>query len=81
MAMGLPVVGTTNGGTPELIEDGVSGFIVPERDVNALVDRLTFLLDHSEQWPAFGHKGADHVRKHYDINPLNDKLLSMYQSL
>ncbi len=50
MALGLPVIGTQHSGIPEIVEDGVSGFLVEERDADALADRLSYLIDHSEQW-------------------------------
>ena len=40
MAMGLPVVSTWHGGIPELVEDGVAGLLVPERDETALAGCL-----------------------------------------
>ncbi|MDY7021423.1 MAG: glycosyltransferase, partial [Cyanobacteriota bacterium] len=40
MAMGLPAISTYHGGIPELVEDGVSGFLVPERDAEALAEKL-----------------------------------------
>jgi glycosyltransferase involved in cell wall biosynthesis len=44
MASGTPVVCTRIGGVPEVVEDGVSGFLVPPGDVGALGDRLGILL-------------------------------------
>ena len=44
MATGLPVVSTYHAGIPELVIDGKSGFLVPEKDVDGLVDRLGYLL-------------------------------------
>lgn len=38
-------IGSYHGGIPEIIDDGVTGFLVPERDVGALADRLTRLFD------------------------------------
>ena len=40
MAVGLPVVSTRMGGIAELVEDGVSGILVPQRDAKALCDAL-----------------------------------------
>lgn len=40
MAMGLPVIATHHGGIPELVEDGVSGYLVPERDSQAIANKL-----------------------------------------
>jgi len=78
MAMGLPVIGTQHGGIPELIEDGVSGFLVPERDVDHLVEKLAYLIEHPEVWPAMGQAGRAYVEEHYDINKLNDQLVEIY---
>ena len=66
MAMGLPVVSTWHGGIPELIEDGVSGFLVPERDVDAIATKLSDLIEHPEQWPAMGKAGRACVEAQYD---------------
>ena len=40
MCTGTPVITTPCGGGPECIDDGVDGWIVPPRDIDALVDRL-----------------------------------------
>lgn len=79
MAMGLPVVSTNHGGIPELVEDGVSGFLVPERDVEALAEKLAYLIEHSEDWPKLGRAGRAYVEAHYDMNKLNDQLVELYQ--
>lgn len=44
MAVGLPVISTRVSGIPELIEDGVSGLLVPQRDPGALADALVRLI-------------------------------------
>jgi len=43
-ASGLPVVGTRHSGIPEAVDDGATGFLVPENDAEALAARLTELL-------------------------------------
>lgn len=80
-AMGLPVISTFHNGIPEGLLDGESGFLVPERDVAALVDRLQFLVSHPESWHAMGLAGRSFVEKNYDIDMLNRKLLGMYEEL
>jgi colanic acid/amylovoran biosynthesis glycosyltransferase len=81
MARGLPVLSTYHSGIPELVEDGKSGFLVPERDVEALTTKLTYLLDHPECWPEMGYAGRKYVEAHYDLNKLNDRLVQLYQQL
>ncbi len=81
MAMGLPVISTFHGGIPELVEDGVSGFLVPERDVEALTEKLIYLLQHPERWAEMGLAGRLRIEQQHDINQLNDRLVELYQSL
>lgn len=81
LAQGLPVLSTQHAGIPELVQDGESGFLVPERDVSALTERLEFLVQHPEFWPEMGRAGRDYVERHHDINKLNDQLVQLYQRL
>lgn len=81
MAMGLPILSTKHSGIPELVENGVSGFLVPERDADALAEKLCYLIDRSEIWPNMGIAGRKYVETHYDINKLNDKLVKIYEQV
>jgi colanic acid/amylovoran biosynthesis glycosyltransferase len=81
LAQGLPVLSTQHSGIPELVQDGKSGFLVPERDVEALVEKLTYLIEHPEIWPEMGRAGRDYVENYYDINKLNDQLVELFQCL
>ena len=80
-ARGLPVLSTQHSGIPEVVVDGKSGFLVPERDVDALVDRLSYLIEHPELWPEMGRAGRDFVEKYYDIDKLNRHLVEIYEAL
>ena len=80
MALGLPVIGTHHGGIPELVEDGLSGFLVPERDVAALADRLAALADHPERWAEMGRAGRARIEAEFDAEKLNDRLEVLYRT-
>lgn len=81
LAQGLPVLSTWHSGIPELVRDGESGFLVPERDVDALAERLGHLAGHPEIWAEMGRAGRDYVETYFDINKLNDRLVNLYQFL
>ena len=81
MAVGLPIISTQHSGIPELIENGVSGFLVPERDVDALAENLSYLIEHPEVWPEMGRAGRAYVEEHYNIDKLNDRLVEVYRQL
>lgn len=80
MAMGLPVVSTYHSGIPELIEDGVSGFLVPERDVDNLTEKLGYLVAHPDLWSNMGQAGRAFIEENYNIDKLNKRLVYIYQN-
>lgn len=80
-AMGLPVVSTLHNGIPEGVVDGQSAFLVPEKDVTALAEKLIYLIEHPEIWPTMGRIGREFVEKHYDTDKLNDRLIEIYRKL
>ena len=81
LAQGLPVLSTLHSGIPELVQDEISGFLIPERDVDALAAKLIYLIEHPEVWSDMGRAGRAYVEKYYDINKLNDQLVVLYQQL
>ncbi|MFQ5590131.1 MAG: glycosyltransferase [Phycisphaerae bacterium] len=80
-AVGLPVVATRVGGVCEAVVDGESAFLVPQRDVDAIVDKLLHLLDHPHIWPEMGLAGRHYVEQYFDIDRLNDTLVGMLERL
>jgi colanic acid/amylovoran biosynthesis glycosyltransferase len=81
MATGMPVIGTLHSGIPELVEDGVCGFLVPERDSEALADRLAALIDHPDLWPRMGLAGRKRIEREYDAASLNRQLIGLFEAL
>lgn len=79
MAVGLPVVATRHSGIPELVEDGVSGFLAAERDAEDLGRCLTTVLDNPQRWPEWGRAGRRRVEAEYDAQRLNDELVRLYR--
>jgi colanic acid/amylovoran biosynthesis glycosyltransferase len=81
MATGLPVVSTVHGGIPELVEDGVSGFLAPERNAGMLARRIVDLVDHPEHWREMGRRGRMKVEAEHDSDALNERLEATYLRL
>ena len=81
MATGLPVISTWHSGIPELVEDGVTGFLVAERDVDGLAAKIDYLRQHPQERTKLGIAGAKQVREHYNIHQLNDRLVEIYRGL
>jgi glycosyltransferase involved in cell wall biosynthesis len=64
-AAGVPVVATAVGGTPEVVEDGHSGYLVPPGDPVALARRLCDVLATEKGRRAFGRRGWERVRQEF----------------
>lgn len=78
MATGLPVISTLHSGIPELVTDGVSGLLVPEKNAASLADALTYLIRHPEICNEMGQAGRKKVELKFDINSLNKELEELY---
>ena len=81
MASGLPVVSTIHSGIPELISDGVTGYLVPERDTDALAAKLRFVAEHDAEWPLVARAARKFVEENHDISVLNDQLALRLEAL
>jgi colanic acid/amylovoran biosynthesis glycosyltransferase len=80
-AMGLPVVATLHNGFPDSVVQGKSAFLVPEKDVSALADRLFYLIENPGNWASMGRIGRKYVEENFDINNLNHQLVDIYEKL
>lgn len=80
-ATGLPVVATTVGSISQLIMNGKTGFLVPPKDIDALSDRLIYLIEHPELWPQMGQRGREFIKESYDNKILNKQLTQIYSQL
>ncbi len=62
----LPIVATRVGALPDIVEDGVNGFLVPPDDARSLSDRLSRLLDDPALCAAMGEASRDRAASRYD---------------
>ncbi len=67
MALAKPVVGTDTGGTPEVIEDGVTGLLVPSRDTDALAAAIERLAGDETLRKEMGQAGRRRVKENFTI--------------
>lgn len=63
----VPVVGTYHAGIPEIVEDGTTGLLVPERHVPALTDALIRLLDDADLRDRLGRAARTKIRRDFNL--------------
>jgi glycosyltransferase involved in cell wall biosynthesis len=67
MASGLPVVATRHGGILDVVREGISGFLVDERDVETMADAMLAIASDLKTAAAFGVAGRDIVMRNYSM--------------
>ena len=80
-ASGLPVLSTYHADIPHIVRDGVTGFLVKEKDTMALADKLDWFLSNSEAWQEMGVAGRKYMLEEHNIEVEVRKLEQVYTEL
>ncbi len=78
MARGLPVISTWHGGIPELVEDGVSGYLVEERDPAGIAAAVRRLIAERGRWSEMGRAGREAVQAGFEKDRITGLLEDAY---
>jgi colanic acid/amylovoran biosynthesis glycosyltransferase len=81
MAVGIPVVSTFHSGIPEIIENGTSGLLAIEKDINEMINKIQFLIENRNIWENMIIAGRKIVEEHYNSHKLIYELIRLYNSL
>lgn len=81
MAAALPVVATAVGGTPELIADGVEGWLVPPGDCATAAERLIRLAAEAETRARMGCAGRERIERQFGVRAMADAYADFYEKL
>jgi glycosyltransferase involved in cell wall biosynthesis len=81
MGAGLPVIVTDAGGCPEAVENGLSGFVVPARNPEALANRILHLGRDRELRRRMGDRGRKRAQRFFDIRENARKTERLYDEI
>jgi len=81
MASGLPLVATRTGGNPELVEDGVTGRLVPVGDTAALTEALTGYVREGHLRAMHGKAGRQRAVDHFSLERMAERYRDLYADL
>lgn len=80
-ATGMPMLATLHNGFLDSVNNGKSGFLVPERDVGALSEKLNYLIENPQMWEEMGKQGRKHVVENYSKEEVLNKLVKQMNEL
>ena len=81
MSSGKPMIVTDAGGMPEVIKDGINGFVIPIKNFEMLASRITQLLDDKRLNERFGYTGREIVEQYYTKDIVTQNILNLYKKL
>jgi glycosyltransferase involved in cell wall biosynthesis len=81
MAAGLPVITTPAGDAGVVVEDEVTGYVVPASDVGGMAERMVRLARSPELRRRFGDAGRRRVEEEYSFERLGERLLGAYRTM
>ncbi len=80
MALKKPVIASSGGGTPEIVIDGVTGYLISTRRADELVKHIHYLLDNPVESRKMGCRGEEEVRKKFSIDLMITKHIDLYKN-
>jgi glycosyltransferase involved in cell wall biosynthesis len=81
MAMELPVISTMVSGIPELVEDGISGILVSQKDEKAIADAIIKLHKDRKLRLEMGENGRKIIGNKYNIVSESEKLIKIFNKM
>jgi len=81
MEAGLPVISTKEGGIPDVIEDGINGYIVEKNNINQLKDKILFLMNNSSKRREMSDNNRLKFRQKYTLEIFEDNIIKGFESI
>jgi len=81
MVAGKPVIASRVGGVPEVVDDGVTGILVPPNDPRALAETIILLVENEDLRREMGRRGRELVFKKFNPDIIVEKHLQLYRSV
>lgn len=80
MALGKPVIATNTGGTPEIVKEGISGFLIDPFDSHELIKKITYLIDNRKIILKMGREGEKIIMHRFNLDTMVQRYIELYTS-
>ena len=79
MAMGRPIITTDTQGCRETVKDGVNGFLIPIKDVQALAETMLWFIEHADRIAEMGRQSLIYAEDKFDVKKVNTEMIRLMQ--
>lgn len=79
MATARPIITTDAPGCRETVRNGITGFLVPAKDSEALAEKMIWFIEHPEKIPEMGEASLEYCKEKYDVKKVNENMLRFCQ--
>jgi len=79
-AVGLPAITTENAGNSEIVLNGVTGEVVKEGDVGAIVSAMQYFIENPKYCQDMGKNARNHILRHFNLNKQVEDLQAIYEN-
>ena len=79
MSFGIPAITTPVGSIPNMIQDGINGFIIKNGDIKLLTEKIVLLITNDDSRDKMGINARKTNQKNYDIETYVDNLFRCFQ--
>lgn len=81
MAMAKPVIASEGGGTKEIVDDNLTGFLIKPKQPNLLEDKIIYLMNNPEKAWDMGFQGQQKIRQQFSIEAMCCGFIKIYEKL
>jgi glycosyltransferase involved in cell wall biosynthesis len=81
MMFGLPVISTSEGGIPDIVKDGETGFVIDKQNPNQLAEKIKWFIDNPEEAILMGEKGREHFLENYTLEIFERRMVHILNQI
>lgn len=81
MSLGKPAVVSDFGGNPELISNGENGFVVPQKNANAIAEKISLLLDNKQLYSEISENCREVFKRRFRLCTMVENIQNIYENL
>mgnify|MGYP002879628692 CR=1 FL=1 len=80
MAIGRPIITTDTAGCQETVSNGINGWLVPVKNIDALVEKMFWFIENSDKLIAMGVESRHLAEKKFDVNHINADIMRVIKN-